>query len=404
MNKYWFTGVLILFIISGYFVYYSPFLSGIFSGVLPILKTSPSLPSTGELPFSLPSHFSISVFADNVPGVRVITRDPNGTIAASLTDEGKVVLLPDTNGDHKTDQVITILQDLNRPHGLYFHCTDDGLEPEARDCFLYVAETNALHVYPYNPATRKVGAAETLMMLPAGGRHTTRTLLPHPDNKRLLISIGSTCDVCEETDARAAAIYSVDLESKKTSLYATGLRNSVFLAIHPVTGNVWATEMGRDWLGDNLPPDEINIIEEDGNYGWPFCYGKNKRDTSFTSQQTPSNCDSFTASHLDIPAHSAPLGLTFIPEEGWPEEYWHDLLVAYHGSWNRSTPTGYKITRFNLTSEGKPQGESVDFMTGFLNSNNEIIGRPVALLAEPGGILWISDDRTGKIYRATLTE
>jgi hypothetical protein len=168
--------------------------------------------------------------------------------------------------------------------------------------------------------------------------------------------------------------------------------------LHPVTGEVWATEMGRDWLGDDLPPDEINIIGEGRDYGWPICYGKNIHDAEFDKKVYARDpCADKTPSFIDIPAHSAPLGLAFFPEEGWPEEYWHDLLVAYHGSWNRSVPTGYKIVRYHLDSRGNYLGEE-DFITGWLTPAGAV-GRPVDILIQPGGKLYISDDRAGLIYK-----
>ena len=171
------------------------------------------------------------------------------------------------------------------------------------------------------------------------------------------------------------------------------------MAIHPVTGEIWGTDMGRDLLGDDVPPDEVNIIREGGNYGWPICYGKNIHDADFdknTYIRNPCMEPFEQPSQIDIPAHSAPLGIAFIPEEGWPEEYWHDILVAYHGSWNRSVPTGYKIVRID------EHGIATDFMTGFMDGG-EVLGRPVGLLVEPGGALYISDDRAGVIYKVART-
>ncbi len=164
--------------------------------------------------------------------------------------------------------------------------------------------------------------------------------------------------------------------------------------------------MGRDLLGDNIPPDEINIIEEGKNYGWPICYGKNIHDDQFdknTYIRNPCMEPFETPSSIDLQAHSAPLGLAFFPEEGWPEEYWHDLLVAYHGSWNRTEPTGYKIVRMRLDNEGKYEATE-DFITGWLNGKNEALGRPVDILIQPGGLMYISDDKAGVIYRITYRE
>ncbi len=165
------------------------------------------------------------------------------------------------------------------------------------------------------------------------------------------------------------------------------------MTIHPRTKRVWVTEMGRDLLGDDLPPDEINIIDEGGNYGWPFCYGKNVHDGDFDPKVTHFCREPATVpSSIDIPAHSAPLGLAFFPDEGWPKEFRNDLLVAYHGSWNRSVPTGYKIVRYRLDSEGRFQGVD-DFISGWLASDGRSLGRPVDIMIRPEGTIFVSDDK-----------
>jgi glucose/arabinose dehydrogenase len=165
---------------------------------------------------------------------------------------------------------------------------------------------------------------------------------------------------------------------------------------------MWATEMGRDFLGDELPPDEINIVREDKNYGWPLCYGKRVLDLDFVdeSQAKGVTCANTEPSHIDLPAHVAPLGLAFIPaNSNWPEEYWGDLLVAYHGSWNRSTPIGYKVARLKLDESGAYKGAE-DFITGWLTSEGAL-GRPVDLKFDAKGNLYISDDKAGVVYRVT---
>ena len=179
--------------------------------------------------------------------------------------------------------------------------------------------------------------------------------------------------------------------------YARGLRNTVFFTWDE-KGRMWGTDMGRDYLGDDLPPDEINILSEDKNYGWPICYGKNIHDTNFDKNvyiRAPCEEPFETPAFIDLPAHSAPLGLAFIPV-GWPREYAGNLLVAYHGSWNRSVPTGYKIARITFDAAGNYIGAE-DFMTGWLVEKG-VIGRPVDLLVNQG-VLYISDDRAGVIYK-----
>lgn len=377
------------------------------SGILPLARPAPILPAGEPLPFTLPEGFAAYVYATHVPGARVMARDPKNALLVSETSEGTVVALPNLDGDGKADPAVTVLEDLNNPHGLLVLCGETGFESaDQDDCTLYVAESHRVAAYRYDPDTYSAKFEKTVLELPDDGGHSTRTLMLHPDNKRILVSVGSSCNVCNEEDERRAAILVFDPSQEDYSVFARGLRNTVFMTTHYVTGEIWGTDMGRDLLGDNLPPDEINVIKEDKNYGWPICYGKNIHDTEFdknTYIRNPCMEPFETPSHIDIPAHSAPLGLAFVPEEGWPETMWYDLLVAYHGSWNRSIPTGYKIVRLLLDAHGNPEGPPQDFMTGFMTEGGEVIGRSVDILAEPGGTLFISDDRAGAIYRIMRT-
>lgn len=154
--------------------------------------------------------------------------------------------------------------------------------------------------------------------------------------------------------------------------------------------------MGRDFLGDDLPPDEINIVTQDGHYGWPFCYGKEIRDLNFETQ-FQFDCGKTEPSLIDIPAHSAPLGLAFIPPS-WPEEFQYNLLVAFHGSWNRSIPTGYKLYLYKLDQDGNYLGKR-DFVSGWLTQNNEVLGRPADIFVNKKGVIFVSDDKRGVIYK-----
>ncbi len=355
--------------------------------------------------FSLPEGFTLSVFADNVPDARVIAFDPHGVMLVSQPSEGKVSALVDADGDGKAERVETVAEGLNLPHGMAFRCRDSA-RPDA--CELYVAQKDALDVFDYDAESMVATGRTRLLDLPGGsvGTHFTRTLLfmPSPSEDTLLVSVGSSCNVCEESDVRRAKVIAYDVVTGSTTEFARGLRNSVFMDIHPVTGEIWATDMGRDGLGDDTPPDEINIVSEGGNYGWPLCYGKNVHDTAYDKKtyiRNPCMEPLETPSHIDIPAHSAPLGLAFVPEEGWPEEMWYDVLVAYHGSWNRSVPTGYKVVRMALDERGNPTGEFEDFITGWLRPDGSKIGRPVDVKALPGGIIYVSDDGAGKIYRVS---
>ncbi len=348
-----------------------------------------------EFPLALPDGFSISIFAKNLGTPRVILSDGAGRLLVSVTGAGKVLTLPDKNRDGVADENATVLSGLNSPHGLAVKC--DG-----ESCNLYVAESDKLLVYDYDKKTAAATNGRKILDLPGGGRHFTRTLQFLPsDPQKILIAVGSSCDVCNESDARRAKILMADVKTGALGTFSSGLRNSVFMARHPVTGEIWATEMGRDFLGDNLPPDEINIIHEGKNYGWPTCYGKNVHDTNFDKNvyiRNPCTEPFETASYIDIPAHSAPLGLDFIPaESGWPADFQNNLLVAYHGSWNRSAPTGYKIARYRLDADGNYLGEE-DFISGWLTAEGEVLGRPAGILFFDGAA-YVSDDKAGVIYR-----
>ncbi|TSC83273.1 MAG: L-sorbosone dehydrogenase [Parcubacteria group bacterium Gr01-1014_19] len=333
----------------------------------------------------IPAGFKLEVFAKNLPGARVIIQDQFGNFWVSRPSKGVVTTLEMEAG--KVRRQVDVFKNLKEPHGL-------ALDPQ-HPFNLYIAETNQISRAPLYSD----GEMEKIADLPSGSGHSTRTLGFGPDN-RLYVSIGSSCNVCHESDSRRAKIFSMNPDGSDFREHARGLRNSVFFTWNYVDGRMWATEMGRDLLGDNLPPDEINIIETGKNYGWPNCYGKNIHDDAFDKNTYIRNpcMEPFEAgSHIDIPAHSAPLGLAFVPEEGWPEEYWYDLLVSYHGSWNRSTPTGYKIVRMKLDAKGNYAG-SEDFISGWLKGS-VVSGRPVDLLIQPGGTLYITDDYAGVIYK-----
>lgn len=377
-----------------------PYISKLTTGLSPILGDAPKIVASSTLPFSLPEDFSAHLYSDDAPGARALTRDPKGVLIASLTSEGSIVALPDLNADGVSDGGVTILENLKKPHGIVFLCD------ETENCSLYVAEEAVVSRFTYDANSMTAIFAEKIADLPVkGGGHYTRTLHLHPDGKRLLVSVGSSCNVCDEEDERRAAILAIDLKTKKTSVYARGLRNTVFMATNPYDGTVWGTDMGRDLLGDDIPPDEVNVITENGNYGWPVCFGMNIHDTDFDKKtyiRNPCMEPFETPAKIALQAHSAPLGIAFIPEEGWPEMYRGDILVAYHGSWNRSVPTGYKIVRFDYSYAKNYLGEEIDFMTGFLK-DGAAVGRPVDILAEPGGTLFVSDDRAGVIYRIVYT-
>jgi glucose/arabinose dehydrogenase len=383
-------------------------------------------PSTGQepaatgaqngtnMPLKMPPGFSISIFAKDLKDPRVMIFDANSNMLVSIPSEGKVVALPDGDVNGVADRTVVVAQGLNKPHGLAIRC--EG--PMAmQKCYLYVGEMDQISKYDYDASGMTVSNKTKIADLPSGGNHVTRTLGFGPDD-RLYVSIGSSCNVCNEEDQRRARIFSMNPDGSDFKEFARGLRNAVFFTWHPTTKKMWTTEMGRDLLGDNIPPDEINIVESGKNYGWPNCYGKNIHDDNFDKNvyiRNPCMEPFETPSYIDVPAHSAPLGLAFVPMDtslarsdikssAWPEDYWYNMFVAYHGSWNRSVPTGYKIVRYKLDVSGNYQKDAdgnpvvEDFMSGWLTPSGAL-GRPVDILVLPGGYMYVTDDKAGVVYR-----
>lgn len=333
------------------------------------------------MPLNLPDGFSIEIFAKDLPGARVMAFDKPGNMWVSQTGDGKISQLIIQNGKVADQQ--TAFRNLQKPHGLAFDLKDQSR--------LYFAEENKVSAATLNdnPVLRK------LIDLPAGGGHFTRTLSFGPD-KRLYVSIGSSCNVCNEGDLRRAAIYSMNSDGSDFKLFAKGLRNTLFFAWDE-EGRMWGTDMGRDYLGDNLPPDEINIIEQGRDYGWPFCFGKQAHDDNYDDDNNRS-CSQTQAAQIELPAHSAPLGLAFIPKGFGPADWEGDLIVALHGSWNRSEPTGYKLIRVKLDDQGNFE-RFEDFITGWLQGSTAL-GRPVdVLIRVDGNAMYVSDDKAGMIYK-----
>jgi glucose/arabinose dehydrogenase len=233
--------------------------------------------------------------------------------------------------------------------------------------------------------------------IPTGGSHTTRTVDFLPDG-RMVLSVGSTCNVCEEEDARRAAVVIYDgPNGGGERVYASGLRNAVGLAVNPASGELWATNNGRDLMGDDLPPETVYVVEDGGDYGWPFCHSGRIIDPDMGSAGA---CDGVIAPAVEMQAHSAPLGLAFYDGDQFPALYQGDLFIAFHGSWNRSVPTGYKVVRLDF-EDGVQAADSVeDFASGWLDPEAaQADGRPVDVTVGSDGALYVSDDKGGFIYR-----
>lgn len=333
----------------------------------------------------LPDGFELEVFASKLSGPRFIVFGPDGSLYAAERGADRIIRLPDRDRDGRTDSVEVAASGLDGVHSLTFH--GGALFAGVPTGVVKLEDPDGDGQYD----------RQTVLIddYPTGG-HNTRTVLFLPDGS-LVVSIGSSCNSCLETDPRRAAIVRYrSLSALHGELYATGLRNAVGLTLHPQTGELWITNNGRDLMGPDVPPDTIRRISPGTDYGWPECHAGQHPDPELGSADS---CQGVPAPEVSIQAHSAPLGLVFYASDQFPAEYAGDLFVAYHGSWNRDVPTGYKVVRIPFEA-GMPSGEPRDFATGWYNPvTGGVSGRPVGLAVGPDGALYVSDDRAGFIYR-----
>lgn len=367
---------LIALFVAGYFAYQKYYSYIKTSVVVPNKDIKQYLPLSNDTlsPIKVSSGYKMDVFADlgmDLP--RVIEFDQSGNMLASITSKGKIVVLTDTDLDLRSDSKFELLTNLNKPHGIALNAG-----------YLYIAESNGVSRYLYDSTNITVGEKEFLFELPSDGRHFTRTI--KIKDSKIYTSVGSSCDTCIEKNNFRASILVSNLDGSDLKVFAKGLRNTVFFDFDR-QGRIWGADMGRDMLGDNLPPDEINIIEEGKDYGWPYCYGNRVKDTKFNSDKTIT-CDQTEAPVYELPAHSAPLGFMF-DDVG-------NIYVSLHGSWNSSVPVGYKVIKLTTFAGGVSVSE--DFLTGFVEGKAEILGRPVGLAKDNRNNIYISDDKAGLIY------
>ena len=304
-----------------------------------------------------------------------------------------IVLLRDRDGDGKVDLKREFIAGLNQPMGMAL--VGDSL---------YVANTDAVLRFAYTPgATEIAGRGEKLVDLPyyaPDNHHWTRTLRATADGSKLYVAVGSASNIAEKgiaVEAGRAAVWEIDLATKAHRLYATGIRNPVGLDLEPTSGAVWVAVNERDQLGDNLVPDYMTHVQDGGFYGWPYSYYGQHVDAR-VKPQNPTLVAKAIAPDYALGAHTASLGLHFYTGTALPAKYRGGAFIGQHGSWNRSTPSGYKVVYVPFAN-GAPAGAAEDVLTGFLNARGEAQGRPVGIATDRTGALLVADDAGGIVWR-----
>jgi glucose/arabinose dehydrogenase len=339
---------------------------------------------------NIPDGFRFTQFATGLRGVRFMRVTPVGDVLLSISTAGEVFLLnKDADGDGQSDGKELLLSDLDGPHGI-----------ELIDGWLYVAEAGSVGRIEFDPLTRKTKGiyAHIFTGLPTGGNHTKKAMRMGPDGW-LYINVGSSCNACIEEDSQRSTIMRIAPDGSRSEIYASGLRNSMGFDWSPHDGALYATNNGRDLLGDDYPLEELNRIEQGKFYGWPFINEFGEPDPDFGAQM-PAGLVAIDPVHT-FAAHNAPLGITFLRNGTYPADFHHDALVALHGSWNRREKDGYKVVRLSWDANGEIS--QADFMTGFL-LDDDVIGRPVDVTEAPDGSIYISDDFSGSVYRLAYGE
>jgi len=341
----------------------------------------------GTLPLetiTLPPGFSITLYADNVPNARGMTLGANGTVFVGSREKGQVYAVIDKDGDQRADQVFTIAKGLNMPVGVAFQ--NGSLYVSAVDRILRFDKVEQRLTNPPSPVTITDG-------FPKETHHGWKFIAFGPDGK-LYVPVGAPCNICEPEPDRYALIARINPDGSGYEVVARGVRNSVGFDWDPKNRDLWFTDNGRDWLGDNQPPDELNHAPKPGlHFGYPYCHGGTIPDPDFGGKHA---CREFTAPAVALGPHVASLGMRFYTGSMFPPEYRNQVFIAEHGSWNRSEKIGYRITLVSRNEQGDLR-YSV-FAQGWLQ-DQKAWGRPVDLLVMPDGALLVSDDSAGLIYR-----
>jgi len=359
----------------------------------------------------VPAGFKVELLIAGLNGPRQIRTAPNGDIFIAETRANRIRVLRLSEDGSRIAKNEIYAAGLSRPFGVAFFPSD---HPQ----WAYVANTDSIVRFRYQDGDLKAAdKAETIVAeLPSAGGHSTRDIVFTKDGKRMLVSVGSASNDAEglrgspsgdkaalgasaSYEARRADVLSFNPDGTNEKIFATGIRNCVGLAVHPMSGDAYCSTNERDGFGDDLVPDYVTRVREGAFYGWPWFYIGNHEDPNHAGER-PDLKDKVTVPDVLIQAHSASLGLTFYDGDAFPAEYRGDGFAAEHGSWNRAKRTGHKVIRIR-TKDGVPTGEYEDFMTGFVVNDSDVWGRPVGVTVARDGALLVSEDGNGTIWRIT---
>ncbi len=345
--------------------------------------------ASAKLPLELiklPKGFSISVFAE-VEDARSMALSPSGTLFVGNRSEDKVYAVKDTDGDFKADKKWVLASGLNMPNGVAF-----------KDGDLYVAEVNQIH--KFSGIESKLAAPGKSQIIydkfPTEKHHGWKYIAFGPEGK-LYVPVGAPCNICESKDPVYASITRMNADGTGMEVFANGVRNTVGFTWHPETKSIWFTDNGRDMMGDDVPPCELNTAPKAGmHFGYPYCHGGTIKDPEFGNKKP---CSDFTKPAQNLGAHVAPLGLKFYTGTLFPAEYKNQIILAEHGSWNRTKKSGHKLSLVKVDKNSNTTSYTT-FASGWLDdATQKVWGRPVDVLLMPDGSMLVSDDQAGVIYR-----
>lgn len=334
----------------------------------------------------LPPGFNIEIYADNVDAARSMALSENGILFVGTRSSDVVYAVIDSDKDYKADEVVIVKSGLNTPNGVAI-----------KDGDLYIAELNRILKFENIEENFRNDPQPIIVRddLPTKTSHGWKFIRFGPDGK-LYVPIGAPCNICLQSDERFASITRMNADGSEFEVFAHGVRNTVGFDFHPLTNELWFTDNGRDMMGDDIPPDELNYAPQAGlHFGFPFWHGKNIPDPEFGVGHTASE---FTLPAQELGPHVAALGMRFYTGEMFPAEYKNQIFIAEHGSWNRSEKIGYRITLVKLNGN-QPVGYE-PFARGWLKGES-VSGRPVDIQQMHDGSLLVSDDFAGVIYRIT---